>query len=68
MVTVYRQVKVNTSRRYVRVNLGRGRRPADLSGPYYLRYFCPTRDKRVWEHAGDDLTEAMRPAISTPSS
>lgn len=60
-VTLYRQVKVsNGGRRYVRVNLGRGRRPADLSGPYYLRYFCPTRNRRVWEHAGDDLTEAIR--------
>ncbi len=60
-VTVYRQVKVaNGSRRYVRINLGRGRRPADLSGPYYLRYFCTSWDRRVWEHAGDDLTEAIR--------
>jgi hypothetical protein len=37
-VTLYRQVGKGKSRRYQKVNLGRGRRPADLTGPYFLRY------------------------------
>ena len=35
-VTLYRQVGKGTSRRYKKVNLARGRRPADLTGPYFL--------------------------------
>jgi hypothetical protein len=37
-VTLYRQVGKGKSRRYQKVNLGRGRRPADLTGPYFLRF------------------------------
>ena len=37
-VTLYRQVGKGKARRYQKVNLGRGRRPADLTGPYFLRY------------------------------
>ena len=37
-VTLYRQVGKGKNRRYQKVNLGRGRRPADLTGPYFLRY------------------------------
>jgi hypothetical protein len=36
-VTLYRQVGKGKARRYQKVNLGRGRRPADLTGPYFLR-------------------------------
>jgi hypothetical protein len=35
---LYRQVGKGKARRYQKVNLGRGRRPADLTGPYFLRY------------------------------
>jgi hypothetical protein len=37
-VILYRQVGKGKARRYQKVNLGRARRPADLSGPYFLRY------------------------------
>jgi hypothetical protein len=32
-VTLYRQVGKGKTRRYQKVNLGRGRRPADLASP-----------------------------------
>jgi integrase/recombinase XerD len=53
-VSLYREVQDGKKRKYVPVNLGRGRQPVDLSGPFYLRYFNPTKGKRVWEHVGDD--------------
>jgi hypothetical protein len=37
-VTLGRQVGKGKARRYQKVNLGHGRRPADLTGPYFLRY------------------------------
>jgi len=37
-VTLYRQVGKGRGRQYQKVNLGRGRRPTDLAGPYFLRY------------------------------
>ena len=37
-VTLYRQVGKGNARRYQKVNLGRGRRPVNLTGPYFLRY------------------------------
>ena len=52
-VTLYRQVGKGKDRRYQRVNLGRGRRPADLTGPYFLRYSLAD-GTRPWEHVGDD--------------
>ncbi len=36
-VTLYRQVGKGKARRYQKVHLGRGRRLADLTGPYLLR-------------------------------
>jgi hypothetical protein len=57
-VTLYRQVGKGKSRRYQKVNLGRGRRPTDLSGPYLLRYSLAD-GTRPWEHVGDDLDEAI---------
>jgi len=33
-VTLYRQVGEGKTRRYQKVNLGRGRRPADLTDPF----------------------------------
>jgi hypothetical protein len=54
-VTLYRQVGKGKSRRYKKVNLGKGRRPADLTGPYFLRYSlidgtrpCCEARFRVW--------------------
>jgi integrase len=59
-VGLYRENKENGKRKgYSRVNLGRGRRPSDLSGPFYLRFFCPDRGKRVWEHVGNDFNTAV---------
>ena len=46
------------ARLYQKVNLGRGRRPADLTGPYFLRYSLADGTRR-WEHVGDDLDEAI---------
>ena len=57
-VTLYRQVGKGKARRYQKVNLGRGRRPADLTGPYFLRYSLAD-GSRPWEHVGDDLDEAV---------
>ena len=46
------------NRRYQKVNLGRGHRPADLTGPYFLRHSLAD-GTRPWEHVGDDLDEAL---------
>jgi hypothetical protein len=37
-VTLYRQIGKGKARR--KVNLGRRRRPADLTGPYFLAVFA----------------------------
>jgi integrase len=57
-VTLYRQVGKGKARRYKRVNLGPGRRPSDLAGPYFLRYSLPA-GTRPWEPAGNDLDAAL---------
>ena len=57
-VTLYRQVGKGKARRYKRVNLGPGRRPSDLAGPYFLRYSLPD-GTRPWEPAGNDLDSAL---------
>ena len=57
-VTLYRQVGNGKTRRYKKVNLGKGRRPADLAGPYFLRYSLAD-GSRPWEHVGDDRDEAI---------
>ena len=56
-VNLYRQVGKGKDRRYQKVNLGRGRRPADLTGPYFLPYSLAD-GSRPWEHVGDVLDEA----------
>ena len=56
-VTLYRQVGKGRARRYTKVNLGPGRRPTNLAGPYFLRYSLPD-GTRPWEPAGDDLDAA----------
>ena len=48
-VTLYRQVSKDKSRRYKKVNLGKGRRPSDLTGPYFLRYSLAD-GTRPWEN------------------
>ena len=57
-VTLYRQIGKGKARRYQKVNLGRGRRPGDLTGPYFLRY-SHADGSRPWEHVGDDLDSAI---------
>jgi hypothetical protein len=57
-VTLYRQVGKGRDRRYKKVNLGPGRRPADLAGPYFLRYSLQD-GTRPWESVGDDLDAAI---------
>lgn len=56
--TLYRQVGNGKARRYQKLNLGRGRRPADLTGPHFLRYSL-VDGTRPWELVGDDLDEAI---------
>jgi len=57
-VTLYRQVGKGKARRYQKVNLGRGRRPADLTGPYFLRYLLAD-GTRPWEAVGGDLFDFL---------
>jgi integrase len=57
-VTLYRQVGKGKARRYQKVNLGRGRRPTNLAGPYFLRYSLAD-GTRPWEPVGDDLAAAV---------
>ena len=57
-VTLYHPVGKGKDRHYQKVYLGRGRRPADLTGPYFLRYSLAD-GTRPWEHVGDDLDEAI---------
>ena len=66
-VGLYREKKEGGKRKgYAKVNLGRGRRPGDLSGPFYLRYFCSERNRRVrttqavTEHRGEPLLNEHR--------
>ena len=57
-VTLYRQVGKAKARRYQKVNLGRGRRPTNLAGPYFLRYSLAD-GTRPWEAVGDGLDAAI---------
>jgi len=57
-VTRYRQIGKGKARRYKKVNLGRGRRPADLTGPHFLRYSLAD-GTRPWESVGNDLDSAI---------
>ena len=63
-MTVYRREKVDGKGwRYVRVNLGRGRRPAD-SPPYYLRFTID--GKRRWSDPFPTLKAAEQAAKTLP--
>jgi integrase len=57
-VTLYRQVGKGKARRYQKVNLGRGRRPTNLAGPYFLRYSVAD-GTRPWDAVGNDLDSAI---------
>src|SRR6201982_188482 len=57
-VTLYGRGGKGKARHYQKVNLGRGRRPADLTGPYFLRYSLAD-GTRPWESVGDDLDSAI---------
>jgi hypothetical protein len=62
-VTLYRQVGKGKARCYQKVNLGRGRRPADLTGPYFLRY--PQRSERPFpRYPFEQLSRAQNPFCS----
>jgi len=52
-VTLYRQVGKGKNRRYKKVNLGPGRRPAAMAGPYFLRYSL-SDGTRTWEKTSPD--------------
>jgi hypothetical protein len=57
-VSIYIREKNNTGCwRYSRVNTGRGRRPADLRGPFYLRY-TNSEGKQPFVRGGDTLEAA----------
>jgi len=59
-VALVREIIVNGKRVRQTLNLGRGRRPKNLAaGSFYLRYFCPTKGKRVNEHVGYDFNAAV---------
>jgi len=61
MASIYSRQKNNEGKwRYVRVNTGRGRRPNDLAGPYYLRVTIDGRSQ--WLPAGDTLGNARQEA------
>ena len=47
--------------RYKRVNIGPGRRPADLTGPFYLRYTAEN-GSQPYLSGGDTLEEAIKAA------
>jgi len=57
MASIYARQKNEEGKwRYLRVNIGRGRRPADLTGPFYLRTSIDGRMQ--WVPAGDTLEDA----------
>lgn len=61
MPSIYaRQKNAEGKWRYLRVNVGRGRRPVDLTGPFYLR--TAIAGKMRWVSAGDTLEVAREDA------
>lgn len=58
-VSLYRRVKKEgKGYRYVRINLGRGRRPADLEPPYYLRHTAED-GSQPWKFVFGSLEDAI---------
>ena len=61
MASIYSRQKNEKGKwRYVRVNIGPGRRPADLGGPFYLR--VTINGKEQWVSAGETLDTAREEA------
>jgi len=61
MASIYSRQKNEKGKwRYVRVNTGPGRPPADLGGPFYLRVTIDGREQ--WASAGDTLEIAREEA------
>lgn len=59
MPSVYMRQKNEQGKwRYVRVNLGPGRRPASLSGPFFVRIV--SNGQTQWKPAGDTLENARK--------
>jgi integrase/recombinase XerD len=57
-ISIYTRTKSDAGRwQYRRVKTGRGRRPADLRGPFFLRHGTPD-GKRSWTAGGDTLEAA----------
>ena len=56
-VSLYKEITTDGKRKFVPINLGRGRQ-SEQAGSYYLRYFNPDRSKRVWENVGQDFALA----------
>jgi integrase/recombinase XerD len=57
-ISIYTRTKSDAGRwQYRRVKTGRGRRPADLHGPFFLRHGTPD-GKRSWAAGGDTLEAA----------
>lgn len=60
-VSIYTRHRNSAGRwRYNRVNIGPGRRPSNLAGPYYLRY--TENGKQRYKLRGDKLDEAIEAA------
>jgi hypothetical protein len=57
-VRLYRQVGKGKARRFLKVNLGRRRRPTNLAGLYFLRYSLADGTHPL-EPVGDDLDAAI---------
>jgi integrase len=56
-VSLYKEITTDGKRRFIPINLGRGRQP-EQAGAFYIRYFCPTKNKRTWENVGQDFALA----------
>src|SRR5258706_4515285 len=59
MPSVYaRQKNEEGQWRYIHVNIGRGRRPVDLAGPFFVR--LKRNGRTQWTPAGETLEEARK--------
>jgi len=59
-VSLYKEITIEGKRKFVPINLGRGRQ-SEQPGSFYLRYHCPdknNKNKRTWENVGQDFAFA----------
>lgn len=56
-VSLYKEITIEGKRKFVPINLGRGRQ-SEQPGSFYLRYHCPDKNKRTWENVGQDFALA----------